>query len=118
MPIRWMPSFLFPGPAADEAADVLASGGLPIVWVGEGGPTVEALIGRLIFMEGPLVLLALDDLVATGEGQAWRPSIETATLIPVDINDEFISPGRQRLFEEAYRAIAAGELAIGTDSGE
>ncbi len=110
--------FIISGPAAEEASDRLAGGGLPMLWVGEGGPTVEALIGRLIFVEGPLVLLALDDLVATGEGQAWRPSIETATLIPVDINDEFISPGRQRLFEEAYRAIAAGELDIGTGPGE
>ena len=110
--------FIIPGPEAEEASDTLAGGGLPMLWVGEGGPTVEARIGRLIFTEGPLVLLALDDLVATGEGQAWRPSIETATLIPVDINDEFISPGRQRLFEDAYRAIAAGELDIGTGPGE
>ncbi len=110
--------FLVPGPAAEKAANILAGGGLPMVWVGEGGPTVEALIGRLIFIEGPLVLLALDDLVATGEGQAWRPSIETATLLSANINDEFLSPGRQRLFEEAYGTIAAGELDIGTDPGE
>jgi hypothetical protein len=110
--------FLVPGPAAEKAANILAGGGLPMVWVGEGGPTVEALIGRLIFIEGPLVLLALDDLVATGEGQAWRPSIESATLLSANINDEFLSPGRQRLFEEAYGAIAAGELDIGTDPGE
>ncbi len=76
---------------------------------------MEALIGRLIFKDGPLVLLALDDLVASGEGKAWRPSIESATLIPVDINDQLLSPGRQRLLEEAYGAIAAGELDIGTD---
>lgn len=107
--------FIIPGPAAEEAADALAGGGFPMVWVGDGGPIVEGLIGRLIFIEGPLVLLALDNLVATGEGQAWRPSIESATLIPVDINDEILSPGRQRLFEEAYGAIAAGELGIGTD---
>ncbi len=107
--------FIIPGPEAEEASDTLAGGGLPIVWVGEGGPSVEALIGRLIFIEGPLVLLALEDLVATGEGQAWRPSIESATLFLVDINDGFISPGRQRLLEEAYGAIAAGELDIGTD---
>ncbi|MEC4688520.1 MAG: hypothetical protein VST64_09470 [Nitrospirota bacterium] len=110
--------FILPGPEADEAADALAGGGFPMVWVGEGGPTGEELIGRLIFMDGPLVLLALDDLMATGEGQAWRPRIESATLIPVDINDEFISPGRQRLFEEAYGAIGVGELDIGTDPGE
>jgi len=107
--------FILPGPEADEAANALAGGGIPIVWVGEGGSIVEALIGRLVFEEGSLVVLALDELVSTGEGETWRPSIETSTLFPADINDEFLSPGRQRLFEEAYEAIAAGELDIGTD---
>ena len=107
--------FILPGPEADESVNALAGGGLPIVWVGEGGPTAEALVGRLIFTEGPLVILALDDLMAMGEGQAWRTSIESATLISADINDEFLSPGRQRLLEEAYGAIAVGELDIGID---
>jgi hypothetical protein len=107
--------FVFPGPAANEAAVVLADGGLAMVWVGEGGPPGEALIGRLLFKEGPLVILALDVLLSTGEGQAWPLSIETSALFPVDINDKLISPGRQRLLEEAYGSIAQGELDIGTE---
>jgi len=108
-------AFLFPGPAASEAAQVLAEGSLPMVWVGGGGPSGDALIGRLIFEEVPLVILALDELFATGEGRAWPASIESGTLLIVDINAEILSPGRQRLLEEAYGAIAEGELDIGTD---
>ncbi len=107
--------FPFPGPAAAEAAKVLADGNLPMVWVGELGPPGEVLVGRLIFEEGPLVILALDELMATGEGKAWQPSIESNTLLPVDINANLLSPGRQRLLEEVYEAIAAGELDIGTE---
>jgi hypothetical protein len=107
--------FIFPGPAASEAARVLAEGNLPMIWVGENGPPSEVLVGRLIFEEGSLVILALDMLLSTGEGQAWPLSIETSALFPVDINDELLSPGRQRLLEEVYGAIAAGELDIGTD---
>ena len=106
--------FPFPGSTTDDAAGVLAGGGIPMVWVGEGGPPQEALIGRLVFEDGPLVSLALENLLTTREGQAWQPSIESHSLLPVDISSEFLSPGRQRLLEEAYEAIAAGELDIGT----
>lgn len=109
--------FPFPGPEANEAAQVLAEGDLHMVWVGPNGPPDGVLVGRLLFKEGPLVIPALEELIATGEGQTWQPSIESNTLIPVDINDEFLSPGRQRLLEEAYQAIAEGELDIGTDLG-
>ena len=107
--------FPFPGPEASEAAQVLAEGNLPMVWVGENGPPGEVLVGRLIFEEGPLVIPAIEELIATGEGQTWQPSIESSTLLSVDINADFLSPGRQRLLEEVYEAIAAGDLDIGTD---
>ena len=107
--------FVIPGLAANEAALLLAEGNIPMVWVGENGPPSELLIGRLIFEEGPLVILALEDLISTGAGKAWSASIETSTLNLVDINAEFLSPGRQRLLDEAYGAISAGELDIGTD---
>jgi hypothetical protein len=110
--------FPIPGPEAARAAELLASSELPIVWVGEHEPVPDTLlVGRLIFEEGPLVLLALEELIATGEGQAWQPSIESNTLVIVDINADLLSIGRQRLLEQAYEAIAAGELDIGTEPG-
>jgi len=106
----------FPGPAAAGVAEVLASGELPIVWIGENGPAPDTLlVGRVVFEEGFAVILALEELIATGEGQFWQPSIGTYSILPVDINADLLSPGRQRLLEEAYWAIVAGELDIGTE---
>jgi hypothetical protein len=107
--------FPLPGPAADEVAEVLGAGGLPMVWVGEGGPPAETRVGRVIFEPDGLVVPALEALMETGEGTAWPYSIESRTILRVDINADLLSPGRQRLLDEAYEAIAAGELDIGTD---
>jgi basic membrane lipoprotein Med (substrate-binding protein (PBP1-ABC) superfamily) len=108
--------FPFPGPATAGVADVLASGELPIVWIGENGPAPNTLlVGRVVFEEGFAVILALEELIATGEGQFWQPSIGTYSILPVDINADLLSPGRQRLLEEAYWAIVSGELDIGTE---
>jgi len=108
--------FPIPGPAADEVAEVLGAGGLPMVWVGEGGPPGETRVGRVIFEADRLVIPALEALMETGEGEAWPYSIESHTILIVDINEDLLSPGRQRLLDEAYEAIAAGELDIGTDT--
>ncbi len=107
--------FPFPGSAADEAADVLADGGLPMVWVGEGGPPAETRVGRVIFEADRLIVPALEDLMQTGEGKAWPYSIESRSILRADINSGLLSPGRQRLLDEAYEAIATGDLDIGTD---
>ncbi|GMR10497.1 MAG: hypothetical protein BMS9Abin28_1318 [Anaerolineae bacterium] len=107
--------FPFPGPAADEVAELLGAGGLPMVWVGEGGPPAETRVGRVIFEADRMVVPALEALMETGEGKAWPYSIESRTILLVDINADLLSPGRQRLLEEAYEAIAAGDLDIGTD---
>ena len=106
--------FPFPGPAVDEAAEMLEAGGLPVVWIGPGGPAAEALVGRVIFEADRLVVPALEALLETGEGTAWRYSIETRSILPVDINADLLSPGRQRLLDQAYEAIADGNLDIGT----
>ncbi|MCZ6528701.1 MAG: hypothetical protein O6949_00030 [Chloroflexi bacterium] len=105
--------FPIPGPAADEVAEVLGAGGLPMVWVGEGGRPAETRVGRVIFEADRLVVPALEALMETGEGKAWHYSIEGRALLLVDINADLLSPGRQRLLDQAYEAIAAGELDIG-----
>jgi len=107
--------FPFPGPQADKTAEILEAGGLPVVWVGAGGPAAEALVGRVIFEADRVIVPALDALMETGEGTAWRYSIESRTILSVDINAAFLSPGRQRLLDQAYEAIVEGELDIGTN---
>lgn len=106
--------FPFPGPAADEVTKALGAGGLPMVWVGAGGPSAEVLIGRVIFEADPLVVPALEALMEGEEGTGWPYSIETRTILIVDINVDLLSPGRRRLLDQAYEAIAAGDLDIGT----
>ncbi len=107
--------FPFPGPAAHEVAEMLGAGGLPMVWVGEGGPPAEMRVGRVIFEPDGLVVPALEALMETGEGTAWPYSIERRAILLIDVNADLLSPGRQRLLDQAYEAIAAGELDIGTD---
>lgn len=112
--------FPLPGPAASDAAQLLADGGLTLVWVGEHDPALvalagEAVAGRVIGAPDVLVIPALKALLASGEGQSWPYSIESRSLILFDISDTSISPGRQRLLVEAYDAIAEGELNIGLD---
>jgi len=107
--------FAFPGPAATKVAEMLAAGGLPVVWIGAEGPAAEALIGRVIFEADRLIVPALEALLETGEGAAWRYSIESRTTLPVDINADLLTPGRQRLLDQAYEAIAEGNLDIGTE---
>jgi hypothetical protein len=110
-------AFPFPGPEAAWVAETLTSDGLPMVWVGEEGPTGDALVGRVIvFEEAVAVIIALEDLITTGEGSVWQSSIEIQSIFPLDINPKYLSPGRQRLLYEVYESIAAGELDIGTES--
>ena len=106
--------FTYPGPEAHDAAELLSGGSIPVVWVGDNGPPAEMLVGRIAIDEGFTILQALEDIVQTGEGRSWQPSIETWSIVPEDVNPDLLSPGRQRLLEEAFFAIAAGELDIGT----
>jgi hypothetical protein len=79
--------FPLPGPNVAVAVEALAGGSIPAVWVGENGPLADMLVGRVVFEEGFTVIL----------------------------NDDHLSVGRQRLLEEAYWAISAGELDIGIE---
>ncbi|MDK1046019.1 MAG: hypothetical protein QGM45_10090, partial [Anaerolineales bacterium] len=106
--------FPLPGPAADEVTKQLEAAGIPMVWVGAGGPSAEVLIGRVIFEADPLVVPALGALMEGEVGTGWPYSIETRAILIVDINVDLLSPGRQRLLDQAYEAIAAGDLDIGT----
>lgn len=106
--------FPLPGPEAADAAAGLADSGIPMVWAGDDSSNADMLVGNIMLEEGSTVIIALEELMMTGDGRHWQPSIETYSILPVDIKPEFLSPGKQRLLEEAFYAIAAGELDIGT----
>ena len=107
--------WIVPGPDADLAMQALTEAEIPMVWIGGDGPPSQALIGRVHIVEvSDTVYLAMEDLIASGEGKLWQPSIESGSIRAGDINAELLSPGRQRLLEEVVEAIAAGDLDIGT----
>jgi basic membrane lipoprotein Med (substrate-binding protein (PBP1-ABC) superfamily) len=109
--------FPVPGPETVRIASEVGAAGIWIVWIGEVPSEVPAasVAGRVAFELESLILAALDDLVAGRPGAAWPFAIENGGLYLADLNDEAISPGRQRLVQEAYDSVASGELDIGID---
>jgi len=107
--------FVVPGPAAAEAGAQLAEGGLWVVWVGDLPTPDLRIAGQVVFASDGLILQALDALQAGGPGAAWPYTVENGGIRLGEVDPEAISPGRQRLLQEAYDAVAAGQLDIGID---
>jgi len=114
--------FVVPSPETQAQAAALAQAGVWVVW---SGPLPEALsaassglAGRVSFELQPLLLEALEALAGGAAGQAWPYSIQNGSLVLADLNSAAISPGRQRLLEEAYQAVASGDLALEIDMRE
>lgn len=107
--------FVVPGDDSAEISDELGAAGLWIVWFGElpAGMSMASIAGRVAFTVEPLVLAALEALIEGAPGSAWPYTIENGGILLAALNDEAISPGRQRWVLEAYEAAASGELAIG-----
>jgi basic membrane lipoprotein Med (substrate-binding protein (PBP1-ABC) superfamily) len=108
--------FPVPGPSTAEVAAELGAAGLWIVWIGnppESLPTAS-MAGRINLELEPLILAALEALLNGDAGSAWPYAIHNGGLVLAQLNDEAISPGRQRLVWEAYDSVATGELVIGT----
>ncbi len=112
--------FVPPSAEAVPLAAALGEAGVWLVWIGAPPPGVppESLAGRVGFALEPLLFGALEALAAGEVGQAWPYAIHNGGLVLADINSEAISPGRQRLLDETYRAVANSELDIGLDTPE
>jgi len=107
--------FVVPGPAADEAGAQLAEGGLWLVWVGDLPTPNLRVAGQVVFAVDGLIKQALEALQAGQSGAAWPYAVENGGIRLGEVDPEAISPGRQRLLQEAYDAVAAGQLDIGID---
>ncbi len=107
--------FVVPGPGAGEAAARLVEGGLWLVWVGELPFPGPKLAGNVVFAAEELILRALEALQAGETGAAWPYSIENGGIRIGVVDPQAISPGRQRLLQEAFQAVAAGRLELGID---
>ena len=106
--------FVAPGGRAGELAAVLAEGGLWVVWVGDAPSEAiqERLAGRVLLEPAALVAPALDALAAGEGGQSWPYSVGTGGMALGDVNPQAISPGRQRLADQAEQKLASGELDL------
>jgi hypothetical protein len=108
-------AFVVPGPGAAETAAQLVEGGLWLVWVGDLPTPDLRIVGQVVFAADGLILQALDAMQAGEPGAAWPYSIGNGGIRLGDVDPEAISPGRQRLLQEAYDAVAAGQLDLGID---
>lgn len=109
--------FVEPGTAAAETAASMVVAGFSVFWAGEppGGFPVEDLSGRVAFAPEVLVVEALEALLSGEEGHAWPYAIENDGLRLASLKEEVITPGRQRVLQAAWDALASGELEIGID---
>jgi hypothetical protein len=106
--------FVAPGGRAGELAAILAEGGLWVVWVGDvpSEAIQERLAGRVLLEPAALVAQALDALAAGEGGQSWPYSVGPGGMALGDLNPQAISPGRQRLADEAEQKLASGALDL------
>jgi len=87
------------------------------VYVEETPPEVGSgrIAGSVVFDHQPLVLAALEGLLAGEGGAAWPYAIDSGSMLLGPPNSEAISPGRQRILNEAFELLASGELDVGVD---
>ncbi|MGH2621331.1 MAG: hypothetical protein ACRDHG_12295, partial [Anaerolineales bacterium] len=107
--------FVVPGPEAAQVAARLAEGGQWLGWVGELPVPDLRVAGQVVFAADGLIQQALDALQAGQTGAAWPYAIENGGIRLGKLDPEAISPGRQRLLQEAYEAVAGGQLDLGID---
>jgi hypothetical protein len=106
--------FVAPGGQAEDVAAALEEGGLWVVWVGAlpSEAIHERLAGRVLLEPEALVAKALDALAAGEGGQSWPYSVGPGGMALGDLNPQAISPGRQRLADEAEQKLASGALDL------
>ncbi|MGH2607154.1 MAG: hypothetical protein ACRDG5_11250 [Anaerolineales bacterium] len=106
--------FALPGPGAEAGLERAEGVDLWVAWM-ESPPVsvpVERMVGGVRFdLYGPLVR-ALEAALAGADGTVWPYAAENDGLALVDPNPEALTPGRARLWEEAWAGLRDGTLAI------
>lgn len=108
--------FIAPG-AGQLSSSLSQTSFLWFVYVDDAPPEVatERVAGSVVFDHHPLVLMALEGLLAGEGGTAWPYSVENGSMLLGPVNAEAISPGRQRILNEAFELLVSGELDVGVD---
>ncbi len=110
-------AFVVPGPSGADLQAALVEAGLRLVWSGAAAPPVgeEQLAGGVRLAPEALVPAALEALLAGQPGESWPYEVTNGGLELVGMNSDLLTPGRARLVNEVFRALAAGELDTGVD---
>lgn len=113
--------FVVPGPDYEGVWQRLAAARVGAVWVGKAPEAVgqERWVGGVVFAPETLIRPALEALFAGEPGKAWPYSVAQGGL-RLEGGVASLSPGRRRLLEQAWQALADGSLDTGLDpvSGE
>jgi hypothetical protein len=106
--------FVAPSDEAVEAAQAAADAGLWVVWVGEPPLDVpgDRLAASVRLDSAALLSPALDALAAGEDGVTWPYSTRSGSLMIGDVRSEAISPGKQRLVQQAWDKLAGGVLQL------
>jgi hypothetical protein len=109
--------FVIPGTGDFPSWDAILAANVWIVHLGEAPPQVptDRIAGSVITEPTSIVLAALEGLLAGEIGTAWPYAIENESLGWGTLNADAISPGRERILEATWQALASGELEVGVD---
>lgn len=58
---------------------------------------------------------ALTALLSGEPGRAWPYAVESQSIAFENLNPQALSPGRERMLQEAWQGLASGQLQIGVD---
>lgn len=108
--------FVVPGAGYEDVWQRLAGAQVGAVWVGMAPKAVAAQqwVGGVEFDAGELVAAALEALLAGEPGRGWPCSIVQGGM-RLAVGAGWLSPGRLRLVEQVWQALAAGTLDTGID---
>lgn len=108
--------FIAPG-VGQLSSSLSTTGFLWFVYVEHAPPELasDRIAGSVVFEPQQLVLAALQGLMAGEGGKAWPYSLDNDSILLGPLNSEAISPGRERILQEAFQLLASGELEVSVD---
>jgi len=109
--------FAVPGPTAASTLRSLADADVWMVWCDADGSARPGtrLAGEIRMLPEALAAPALTALLAGEPGRGWPYSVESNSMVLGNLNPEALSPGRERVLQEAREGLASGQLQIGVD---
>lgn len=111
-------AFIVAQGGGEALGSALSGAQVRVVWIGSPPQGLDPglLLGGVAFSPSELVERAIESLLQGAPGQAWAYSAENGGLVLSALNEQIITPGRQRWLVAALDALATGELDVGVDA--